>query len=433
MAELPRFGASDFYLIQTDPLELREQLRSALSELLSREVVDADPHMVLASAFMPFLVQGQASADAAAKATLRAFAVGADLDRIADSTCVVGYMDRLPARGAILAALVLVTVTRPAYIDAGAVTITCSAAKETEVDGLGITFSGAGAYTIAFSATEEAKQLALPIYMIASVPGAQYNGLFRPQTQQPVLDADISVDISAKDETGADCTCDNISALRCGSTYNGADIESDDAFARRVAWQAKALRVPGSLEYFLLLLSQIRLLASSYVSPKVDSEGRIVMAWCDKAAYYAEQGGYSLSAKGAAYDEFREAVQSSLLVEQRVMAYPAKQYSNAYAVSYKLPSSTTDIYTARSAVEAAWRLYLSARTWHCGAVLNVAEMNAVMTNAGATQVEVTSNAPDYLALPADTMIPDHLISLSYAGLSVDEAAPAGSDGEEITP
>ena len=54
---VPRFGASDFWLVQTDAAQLREQLRSALETVLGRPVVDADPHMVLASAFLPFFVQ----------------------------------------------------------------------------------------------------------------------------------------------------------------------------------------------------------------------------------------------------------------------------------------------------------------------------------------------------------------------------------------
>lgn len=283
MADLPRFGANEFYLVETDPLAIREQLRAALAELLGRDVLDSDPHMVLASAFMPFFVQGQASADAAAKATLRAFAVGADLDRIADSTCVVGYMDRLPARGAILACIVPVTVTRAVYTSASTVTVTVEASRDVTVGDVGLTFSGRAQYSVSFNAAVSSRALVLPVYLTCSEPGAQYNGLFSAPGDQPVVDGEISANVSAADELGEPCEVSDVSALRCGSTYGGADTEGDDSFARRVAWQAKALRVPGSYEYFLLLLSGLCLLASSYVSQRVDTDGRIVMAWCDKA------------------------------------------------------------------------------------------------------------------------------------------------------
>ena len=433
MADLPRFGANEFYLVETDPLALREQLRAALAELLGRDVLDSDPHMVLASAFMPFLVQGQASADAAAKATLRAFAVGADLDRIADSTCVVGYMDRLPARGAILACIVPATVTRSVYTSASTVTVTVEASRDVTVGDVGLTFSGRAQYSVRFNAAVASRALVLPVYLICSEPGAQYNGLFSALGDQPVVDGDISANVSVVDESGNPCEVSDVSALRCGSTYGGADAEGDESFARRVAWQAKALRVPGSYEYFLLLLSGLRLLASSYVSQRVDADGRIVMAWCDKAYYYADHGGYTLTDKGPAYDEFRDAVQSSLLVEQRVMAYPAREFANSYGVSYKLPATTSDVTSARAAVDRAWRAYLASHAWHCGAILNVAEMQAVLSDAGASEIQVATAASDYEVLPADTMIPDHKILIAYLGLSVDSADPAGSDGEEITP
>lgn len=431
---VPRFGANDFYLVETDPLAMREALRSALAEVLGRPVLDSDPHMVLASAFLPFMVQGQASADAAAKATLRAFAVGQDLDRIAESTCVVGYMDRMASRGAILACILSVEVTRPASLEDGVVTVTWSASRDVDADGETVVFSGTGTAAVTYAAGVSTKTLRLPVYLVCETPGAAYNGLLASAATVPVPDADISVDVSAVDDAGAECTVDDVSVSRCGSTYGGSDIESDSSFAVRSAWQAKALRVPGSYEYFRLLLSELHLLASSYVAPTVDGDGRIVMAWCDKAAYYAENAGITPDVRGAAYDAFRDAVQGSLLVEQRVMAYPAREDATAiYRVRYWLPASTTDIASARASVERAWRAYESAHTWHCGAILSTSEMCAVVMAAGASSATVTTTSGPYVVLPADTIVTDRQLSLAYAGLSTDSAAPAGSDGEEITP
>lgn len=432
---LPRFGANDFYLTQTDPLALRESLRSALAEVLGRPVLDSDPHMVLASAFLPFLVQGQASADAAAKATLRAFAVGQDLDRIAESTCAVGYMDRAPARGAVLAGILFVDVTRQSSLDAAEVTVSWEARRDVAADdGETVTFSGSGSVAISYDAGVLTKSLKLPIYLACETTGSAYNGLLSSTATVPVPDEDISAEVSAADEHGAECTVSGVAVSRCGSTYGGTDLESDESFAERSAWQAKALRVPGSYEYFRLLLSELSLLASSYVAPSVDADGRIVMAWCDKAAYYAGKAGIQLDDRGAAYDEFRDAVQNSLLVEQRAMAYPAREDAAAlYSVRYWLPASTVDVASARAAIERAWRAYVSTHAWQCGAVFSTAEMCAVVLAAGASSATVQTAGDAYIVLPADTIITDRQLGLVYRGLSTDSAAPAGGDGEEITP
>lgn len=434
MAEnLPRFGANDFYLVETDALVLREQLRASLAEILGREVLDSDPHMVLASAFLPYLIQGQASADASAKATLRAFAVGADLDRIADSTCVVGYMDRLPSRGAVLACILTLSVSRPSYISAGTVSVTWEAERTITVDGEDVIFGGNGEFSIDFASAIQTRTVNVPVYLISELTGAEYNGLFASTSTVPVTDSDINVTASAVDNSGLECEVSSVSIQRCGSTYNGADTESDEDFALRVAWQAKALRVPGSYEYFRLALSDIHLLASHYIAPRVDSDGRIVTAWCDKAAYYAGNASITLDLPGDAYDEFLDSVQGSLLVEQRAMAYPALESTVEYEARYWLASDTADVASARQAIETAWKNYVSSHAWHCGVVLSTADMMAVIKNAGASTVAIQTAASSYFVLPADTMLPDLYFTLSYQGISTDSADPAGSGGEEITP
>lgn len=435
MANIPRFDANDFYLVETDPLALREQLREALAAVLGREVLDSDPHMVLASAFLPFMVQGQASADAAAKATLRAFAVGADLDRIADSTCVVGYLDRRPALGAVMACILTVTVTRTEILDAEQIAVSCHAERPVEIDGESATFAGDADFLLEFAAGTQTKTLNLPIYLVSDVTGEKGNGLLWPSgnVHTPIADDEITAAVTATDSISRACTCEDISVARCGSTYNGADAESDDDFALRVAWQAKALRVPGSFEYFKLALSGLHEIASTYVAPRVDSQGRIVMAYADKTPWYAHYGNITLDARGSAYDAFVGTVRDSLLAEQRVMSYAAKEYAETYSVYYKLPSVTTDLASARAKVESAWRLYVAAHSWHCGVVLSQPEMCAVLTDAGATNVRIDTLAPNYKPLPADTMITDRFFGLHYDGLSIDTATATGGDGEEIVP
>lgn len=427
--DLPRFGASDFFLAQTDPAILREQLRDTLSALLGRSVADSDPHMVLASAFLPYLVQGQASADACAKATLRAFAVGADLDRIADSTCVVGYMDRHSPAPAILATYVGMRVTRSSVEAASDCLVRISA--EREIDG--VAFSGTLEHVHHFALTDGASAvLVLPVYLYAAEDGSAYNGLLEDAWE---TDAAISVTVELGEapstQTGQTYEPSQVKPYRCGSTYGGRDAETDESFAERVLWQAKALRVPGSYEYYRLLLSTLRPLASAYVSPTVDADSRIVMAYADKVAFFAAEHSVTLSDRGAAYAGFLRAVQGSLLIEQRAVAYPAKLHTGSIQAVYKLPAGTVDIASARASVEAAWRQYVADHAWHCGAHIVTTDAIAALKAAGAAQVACTAIYP--IPLPSDAIVTGSQFSLEYQGLETATTAPVGGDGEEITP
>jgi hypothetical protein len=428
--DLPRFGASDFFLTQTDPAILREQLRDTLSALLGRSVADSDPHMVLASAFLPYLVQGQASADACAKATLRAFAVGADLDRIADSTCVVGYMDRLSPAPAILATYVGMRVTRSSVEAASDCLVRISA--EREIDG--VVFSGTLEHVHHFALTDGASAvLVLPVYLYAAEDGSAYNGLLDDALAADAAAISVTVELSEapSTQTGQTYEASQVKPYRCGSTYGGRDSETDESFAERVLWQAKSLRVPGSYEYYRLLLSALRPLASAYVSPTVDDDGRIVMAYADKAAYFAAQRGVELSDRGEAYAGFLRAVQGSLLIEQRAIAYPAKLHTGSIQAVYKLPAGTSDVASARSAVEAAWRAYVADHAWHCGAHIVTTDAIAALKAAGAAQVACTAIYP--IPLPSDAIVTGSQFSLEYQGVETATTAPVGGDGEEITP
>lgn len=440
--ELPRFGANDFYLVQTDPLVLREKLRDALAEVLGREVLDSDPHMVLASAFLPFLVQGQASADAAAKATLRAFAVGADLDRIADSTCVVGYLDRFAARPAVVGYCLEVEITRNPYNLASTCAVTWQARRTVLLtDGSRVDFSGSGVFAVEFLSTDGASKTArVPVYLICAETGAAYNGLFGgAATLFP--DSEVVGSVSAVDAQGAsvEYTCGDPSWSRAAESYGGADAEDDAAFAQRVAWQAKALRVPGSLEYFRLALANQRLLASCYIAPSVDSDGRLVFAYCDKVYTCAALDGVTLTHKGAAYDDFVGIIRDSLLVEQRAYVYPAVRYtSGAVRIRYTLPSGTRDVASARVSVETAFKRWKDSIVWTCGARIAESDVAAAMTAAGAESVWCAGyfNAlilTTGFLLPADSVICGYQVTVEYGGIADAEAAPTGSDGEEVTP
>lgn len=442
---IPRFGASDFFLVETDAGQLRERLRSALAALLGRDVEDSDPHMVVASAFLPFLVQGQASADACAKATLRAFARGAELDRIADSTCAVGYLDRLPARPAVLACVLSVTVTRSSFSGESMCVVSWSASRVASFrGGAPVTFSGSGSFDVDFGFSEgSSKTVNAPVYLLADVSGTAGNGVLADGAGAPALiqDDDLSVTVSVEADAPADVeyTADVVQKWRAGAPYGGADAEDDDAFALRTLWQAKALRVPGSYEYFLLALSDLHLLASWYLSPSVDDDGRIVLAYADKPTACAAGSSVTLYSVGEAYDQFVRRVRESLMIDQRAYVYDAEEYDGveSVVVYFTLPAPTTDEYGARERVINAWRVWVSSVAWHCGALLSETDATAALLDAGAESVWIGgSDAAIHgrgLRLPVDRYVPASRFLYYYAGLGTASAAPVGGGGEEILP
>lgn len=440
---IPRFGASDFFLTETDAGALREALRSALETVLGREVVDADPHMVLAGAFLPFLVQGQASADACAKATLRAYAQGADLDRIADSTCAVGYLDRYPAMPSVLPYCLQAVALRSDSTAPGTCRVTWSASRNAELStGEGVEFEGSGAFDVSFPLGSVAVPIAVPVYLVCSKSGADTNGIFA-DTDALVADADVTVELTGTDSTGASVVYNfsDVAMKRAGSAYNGADAESDEDFAQRVAWQAKALRVSGSYEYFALALQEARLLASWFLMPSVDSDGRIVVAVADKVAARAGAEDVSLTSRGDAYSQLVDILRDSMLVEQRAYIYFAHaETSSTLEISYRLPASTQDVESAKRNVESAYARWLARTGWHCGAFISEAEISAILIDAGASVAWVSAQAghsqirSSGLRLPADSYWPAGLIALAYDGLSADSASPTGTGGgEEVLP
>ena len=444
---IPRFGASDFFLVETDPVALREQIRASLAALLGRDVVDSDPHMVLASAFLPYLVQGQASADACAKATLRAFAVGQDLDRIADATCVVGYLDRKPAQGAVMACVVVATLRRSSADAPSTCEIRWSmrygVQKVINNVPYTTTFSGSGTVRQSFSLTDPASKPAVfPIYLRAEDAGFLFNNVgIDDMNFHEIPSPDIAFDlVEVETSTGQTYELPSFTVNRCGSTYGGRDAETDEEFAERVEWQARALRVPGSWEYYKLIMSEIPLLASWYVAQTVDAQGRIVVAWCDKVHFILTENGFiqQLTDHGEAYDAFVKAVRSSLLVGQIAYAYPAARYTDIaipFRVVYHVPRETIDIASLNNRIQLAWERYLDTHAWHCGAFVSPSEASAVVQNAGGVDVEVvTAPSLDFSTpLPPDAILTSSQIRLVYSGLAEAPVDPIGADGEEIGP
>lgn len=79
---LKRFTPSDLVYIDPAPAKARTDLLAALSAELGYAIDAADPWAVMASCFLPFIIQTRAAADSGIKAGSVAFATGAALDVI---------------------------------------------------------------------------------------------------------------------------------------------------------------------------------------------------------------------------------------------------------------------------------------------------------------------------------------------------------------
>ena len=183
------------------------------------------------------------------------------------------------------------------------------------------------------------------------------------------------------------------------------------------------------------MLSGLSLLASAYISPAVDDQGRIVMAWADKPNFLAELAQLALTDRGDAYAEFLRLVQGSLLVEQHVYAYPAKWLDPTalLRVRFYLPAGTVDLVSAMNRVKSAFNSWRTSVAWHCGAAVRYSDAIAAVIDAGGVDVTAYGASGLVVPLPADSMILASQIVLLYAGLAQASTPAVGGDGEDITP
>lgn len=204
--------------------------------------------------------------------------------------------------------------------------------------------------------------------------------------------------------------------------------------------------MPGSYEAFKLLLSELNILPSTYVSPDVDNLGRIVMAWVDKVHYFGGlrgDGPYLAKTPGEGYLEFLHAVQGSLMVNQHAYAYKAELYDETAYIGarYKLPADTPDIESAKKAVEKAFNTWRTSVAWRCGAVIYASDAAAVISSAGGVEVYAWSGngdtpggpLPPQGPLPADRFMMAAQFVIEYIGTAEQNAPASGGQGEDITP
>ena len=315
---IPRFNAQDFYTVETSPSVIKEEIRTALYNYLGYNPTDSDPRMLEAMALMPYIVQTRALADAAAKSALLTYAQGEELDRIADSTCVYGYMERLPARRAVMwVRLDFEVGTRG------------NAHYSGSFEAGGVTWSGEGDFNLTWDAEAYGKYY-VPFY--ADSEGSFANGIDSHVIANLASIIASSVNVDYEGGTAAATIAD----VYHGGNYwteiptcGGRDAESDEEFAKRISEQMRALRVPGSVDYFNFVARQVSSIVDSYTSNELDSDGHVQMWYSTPFAYaITDCNGHSFvvycgDSDIEFYDEYREAISTSKPVGIGIVVSPA--------------------------------------------------------------------------------------------------------------
>lgn len=256
---LPRFGANDFYYLETDAAALRERLREVCSDYLGYSVTDSDPYFVTCLSLLPFFVQLSAAADVAAKSTLLQYAKGQDLDRIAQAVCVAGYLDRLPPRrGKILCLW-------------GAETVASSDPWSVDAEFEGVRFVGSG----------------------DSLPGPGY--AFYLYTAEETGAANGFSDLWAfgafADALNAGLTTNGTGVISLSAAdslvWGGFSAEDDAHFAERIRERQAALRIPGGVDYYKTMLKEIPGVYDATVSPVVNDDGEVCVYFTGEATLSA--------------------------------------------------------------------------------------------------------------------------------------------------
>lgn len=439
MAEnMPRFGADDFWAIETDPAVIREQLREALTSYLGYSPTDNDPRMLEAMALMPYIVQTRALVDAAAKSALLSYAMGEELDRIADSTCVYGYMDRLPARRAVMWVRLNLQpgTTGEAYYSG-------------KFSAYGITFSGSGYYQRP-SLAEENGPYYVPFF--AEETGTKANGI------DSHVDASLAANIASGVTvayTGGTASA-GIAAVYRGGNYvteipscGGRDAETDEEFSARIAEQMHALRVPGSKEYYNFVARQVEGISDVYTSESLDGSGK-VQSWYSSPYVYAindtSQGEtYNFICYCANstddyskrfYSGYIEAMSSAKLVGVGLVVGPSFHNISGLSTSIELTvyEGLTD--QEETAIKSElYRRLVAKYNEKMGLTMTATEISMWARELGAASAntEFITGATDIYQSPANCVVPLLPMNITIARRIPRETSPynTGGAGEEV--
>lgn len=433
MAEnIPRFGADEFWTIETDPAVIREQLREALTIYLGYSPTDNDPRMLEALALMPYIVQTRALADAAAKSALLSYAQGEELDRIADSTCIYGYMDRLPAAPAVMWIRLnfeLGTTGRCEYsgtFEAG-----------------GYAWSGEGVYIQEFGA-QTTDNVFVPFF--SQTPGAGANGIDSGVIQDL---GTLIADGVQTSYTGGTVTAGLPYIYNYGGTIvcevptrGGRDAESDEAFAKRISEQMRALRVPGASDYYSHTARKFNGISDVYTSENLDANGYVQIWYTSPYTYAWSEGGVNnyvicgvTSAWANTYQPFRDAMADLKPVGAHIVLAPAFHDLNLETgvrltiYNDASPQEEADI---KSALR---QRILGAYDDRLGGIMTAEEIDGWAQELGAAAARVTfpDGATDVYQVAPNICAPVQLLTFGASAYIPREKAAqnTGSVGEEV--
>ena len=435
---IPRFNAQDFYTVETSPSVIKEELRTALYNYLGYTPTDSDPRMLEAMALMPYIVQTRALADAAAKSALLTYAQGEELDRIADSTCVYGYMDRLPARSAVMWVRLDLEVGT-----------TGTAHYSGKFSAYGITFSGEGDYQQP-SPAEANGPYYVPFF--AEETGTQANGI--DSHVDASLGANIASGVSV-DYTGGTASAGIATVYRNGNyvteipSCGGRDAETDEEFSDRIAEQMHALRVPGSKEYYNFTARQVEGISDAYTSEALDNSGR-VQSWYSSPYIYAISDAshvpagniicYCANSTDDYYDRFYrgyiDAMASSKLAGVGLIVGPTFHGISGLSTSIQLTvyEGLTD--QEETAIKSElYRRLVAKYNEKMGLTMTATEISMWARDLGAVsaQTEFVTLETDLFQAPANCVVPFLPLDITIARRIPRETSPynTGGAGEEV--
>lgn len=452
--QFPRFGATDFYTCETDATALAEQLRAALASYLGYTPTDSDPYMVTAYALLPYIVQNNAIADAAAKTALLTYAVGGQLDRIADATCVVEYLTRREPTPAFFAV----------QLDFSG----CSnfpVWEQGDPERIQVTFSGSFTINgITYSARDPVGVSWIPrvtiiggaviyrpwgvAYYFADTPGTVGN-----------MSRSAAADVQAVVEGGVgEITVDGITisvadgmVITAVGAAGGKDTETDEELAARLARVFRAIRLPGGREYYENAVDGLYGLGSYYVANNAywvlessTSNGAVQTVFMDSRPVGSslecdppEPGGViPLSTR------FAEALANARLMCDKILYKHAIQvtgspFNNPVELHFSLSSRLDETTKAEvlAAIDAEFEKILAEYTNRPGILIDFDDMTARIVACGAIDasalIGVSGDPAPNKVLPLDSYLPASYLELDQDADTTPPSVPAGSPGSLI--
>lgn len=403
--QIPRFGATDFYFLDADPAAVRDELRRALASYLGYTPGDADPYFVACMALMPYIVQTRALADSAAKASLLSYAVGQDLDRIADATCAVGYLDRLPARRAFFVSGMNFYSFLPPATETSPDSFPYTWELSFEYAGRVYAGSGDGLVT---KELYEPTSGELPywryvgdtprFFAFCDTPGAVGN--------LSVGDVD-SLGIRVLATAGMSVIFDGQAVDLSAHTpvflgaAGGADAEDDASFADRIRLRREALKIPGSAAYYMDLVKPLYGLRDVYVPRSAfrkassTSEEDAIFDGCVQLFYVgdAPAGGLAFDAPDPDTGErlserIKRAIEGQKLVSDRVLIGEASQRELLQRVSVHYSVFSGASADTLTRIQAVYYEMLEKYCYRIGITINFDEIAGALVAAGAFDASV---------------------------------------------